>query len=135
MSTRAKTLRAPEISLHFDFPCIECSSNVPHSQRKHGLVSRIDTFTCSLALNRMFSCPLDCLSLLSLLHSSVIQPHLVLIQPKSDQIEQILPHQEYISIFFWDLPALRSSLTYGHAPVCFRRGSVSAVNAHLLRVS
>ena len=111
MSARAKTLRAPEISLHFHYPPIECSNNLPHFQPKHSLVSFTDTFPCSLALNGMFSCALHCLSLLILLHSSVIQPHLVPIQPKSDQIEQILPHQVYISIFFWDLPALRSSLT------------------------
>ena len=95
MLARAKTLRAPEISLHFDFPPIESYSNLPHSQPKHGLVSLTDTFTCSLALNRMFSCPMDCSSLLILLHSSFVHPHFVPIQPKSDQMEQILPHQEY----------------------------------------
>ena len=110
MPAGAKTLRAPEISLHFGFPPIESSNNLPHSQPKHGLVSLTDMFTCSLALNRMFSCPLNCSSLLILLISRVIHPHLVPIQPKSDQIEQILPHLEHISFFFWDLPALRSSL-------------------------
>ena len=111
MPAKAKTLRAPEISLHFDYPPIESSNNLPHSQPEHGLVSLTDIFTCSLPLNRMFSCPLDCSSLLILLHSRFIHPHLVPIQHKSGQIEQILPHQEHISIFFWDLPALPSSLT------------------------
>ena len=111
MPARAKTLRAPDISQHFDYPPIESSNNLPHSQPKHGLVSLTDTFTWSPALNRTFSCPLDFSSLLILLHSRFIHPDLVPNQPKSDQIEQILPHREYISIFFLDLPALRSSLT------------------------
>ena len=72
MPGRAKTLRAPEISLHFDDPPTESSYNLPHSQEKHGLASLADRFTCFPALNRMFSCPLDCLSLLILLHSTSI---------------------------------------------------------------
>ena len=56
MPARAKLLRAPEIRLHFDDPLIESSNNLPHSQPKHGLVALTDTFTCSLALNRMYVC-------------------------------------------------------------------------------
>ena len=111
MPARAKPLRAPEITLHSDGPSIESSNKLPHTQLKHGLVSLTDTFTCSLALYHMFSCPLDCSSLLILLHSRFIHTNLVLNHTKSDQIQQILPHREYISFFFWDLPALRSSLT------------------------
>ena len=111
MPARAKLLRALEISLPFHGPPIESFNNLPHSQPKHGLVSLTDTFTCSLALNHIFCCPLYCLSLLILLQSRFIHPNLVPIQPKSDQIQQILPHREYISIFSWDLPALRSSST------------------------
>ena len=111
MPARAKKLRAPEISLHFDYPPIESSNNLPHSQPKHGLVSLTDMFTCSLALNRMFSCPSDCSSLLILRHSRFIHPHLVPIQRKSGQIERTLPHQEHIMISFWDLAALYCSLT------------------------
>ena len=83
MPGTAKPLRAPEISLHFDAPPIESSSNLPHSQPKHGLVSLTDTLTCSLALNSTFSCPLDCSSLLILLHSRLIHPNLVPIEPES----------------------------------------------------
>ena len=111
MSARAKTLRAPEIPLHFDYLPIESSNSLPHSQPKHGLVSLTNMLMCSLALNRVFSCPLDCWSLLILLHCRFIHPHLVPLQHKSGQIEQMLPHQEHISICFWDLPALHSSLT------------------------
>ena len=55
--------------------------------------------------------PAYCSSLLILSHFRFIHPDSVPIQPKSGQIKQILPHRGYISIFFWDLPALRSSLT------------------------
>ena len=101
MPARAKTLRAPEISLHFDYPPVASSDSLPHSQPKHVLVSLTDMFTCSLALNRMFSCPLDCSSLLILLHSRFIDPHLVPIQHKSGQVT--LPHQQHISIFLLGL--------------------------------
>ena len=94
MPARAKTLGAPEISLHFEDPPIESAKNLAHSQPEHGLVSLTDTFSCFLALNRMFSCPLDCSSLLILLHSRFIHPNLVPIQPKSDQMEHILPRRE-----------------------------------------
>ena len=77
----------------------------------HGLVSILDTFTCFLALDLMFYCKEDCLSLLILSHFRLIHPDSVPIQPKSGQIKQIPPHRGYISMFFWDLPALRSSLT------------------------
>ena len=53
MAARAKPLRAPEISLHFDDPPTESSNILPHSQPKHGFVSLTDTFLCSLALNRI----------------------------------------------------------------------------------
>ena len=36
-----------------------------------------DMFMCSLALNHMFSCPLNCSSLLILPHSRLIHPYLV----------------------------------------------------------
>ena len=90
MAVRAKPLRALEISLHFDDTSVESPNNIPHSQPKHGLVSLADTFRSSLALNRMFSCALDCSSVLILLPSRFIHPNLVPIQPKSDQIEQIV---------------------------------------------
>ena len=77
----------------------------------HGLVLILDTFTCFLALDLMFYCTEDCLSLLILSHFRFIQPDSVPIQPKSGQIKRISPHRGYISMFFWDLPALRSSLT------------------------
>ena len=81
MPARAKLLKAPEISIRFDDPPTESSNNLPHSQQKHGLVSLTDTFTCFLALDRMFPCPLDCSSVLILLHSRFIHPNLVPIQP------------------------------------------------------
>ena len=77
----------------------------------HGLVSILDMFTCFLALDLMFYYTEDCLSLLILPHFRFIHPDSVPIQSKSGQIKQISPHQGYISMFFWDLPALRSSLT------------------------
>ena len=77
----------------------------------HGLVSILDTFTCFLARDLMFYCTEDCSSLLILSHFRFIHPDSVPIQSKSGQIKQISPHQGYISILFWDLPALRSSLT------------------------
>ena len=77
----------------------------------HGLGSILDTFTCFLAPNLMFYSKEDCLSLLILSHFRFIHPDSVPIQPKSGQIKQISLHRGYISIFFWDLPALRSSLT------------------------
>ena len=77
----------------------------------HGLVLILDTFTCFLALDLMFYCTEDCSSLLILSHFRFIQPDSVPIQPKSGQIKQISPHRGYISMFFWDLPALHSSLT------------------------
>ena len=118
--SRAKTLRAPEISLHFDSPPIASSNNLHHSQPKHGLVSLTDMFTCSLALNRMFSCPLDCSSLLILLHSRFIHPHLVPIQHKSGQIEHILPHQELI--FFLGLTRTTFFVDVGRHPSVFLEG-------------
>ena len=102
MPARAKKLRAPQISIHFDHPSIESSYDLPHSQTKHVLVSIKDRFTCALALNRMFSCQLDCSSPLILLHSRFIHPNSVPYQYKSGQIEQILPHQEHIPFFFWN---------------------------------
>ena len=60
-------------------------------------------FTVSLALNRTFPCPLDCLSLLIFIHSTFFHPNLVPIQPKSNQIVQIWPHRQYISFFFLGL--------------------------------
>ena len=77
----------------------------------HGLVSILDTFTCFLAPNLMFYCMEDCSSLLILSHFRLIHPDSMPIYPKSGQIKQISPHQGYIPMFFWDLPALRSSLT------------------------
>ena len=77
----------------------------------HGLVSILDMFTCFLALDLMFYCTEDCLSLFILSHFRFIHPDSVPIQPKSGQIKQISPNRGYISFFFWDLPALRSSLT------------------------
>ena len=77
----------------------------------HGLVSILDTFTCFLAPNLMFYSTEDCSSLLILSHFRFIQPDSVPIQSKLGQIKQISPRRGYISIFFWDLPALRSSLT------------------------
>ena len=69
-------------SLHFDDPRIESSNNLPHCQSKHVLVSSRDTFTCFLALDRMFSCPLHCSSFRILHHSSFIYPNLLTHQPK-----------------------------------------------------
>ena len=135
LPTRAKLLSAPEISLHFDDPPTESFNNLPHSQPRHGLVSLVDVFTCFLAINRMFSCPLDCLSLLIRLHSRFIHSNLVPIWLKSDQIEQISSHWDVISNFVRDLPAPRSSLTWGHSLMCFWRGSVSAANPLLLKPS
>ena len=66
---------------------------------------------CLLAPDLMFYCTEDCSSLLILSHFRFIQPDSVPIQPNSGQIKQISPHRGYISMFFWDLPALRSSLT------------------------
>ena len=88
ISSRASTVEASFnfFSLRLDDCPIESSNNLPHYQPKHGLVSLTDTFTCSLALNRMLSCPLDCSSLLILLHSRFINPNLVRNQPKWDQI-------------------------------------------------
>ena len=122
MRARAKMLTAPEISLHFEDLPIESSNNLHHCQPKHGLISFTDMFTCSLALDRMFPCPLDCSSLLVLLHSRFIHPNLLPIQPKSNQIEQIGLTESTFLFLFWDLPALRSSLTYGQTPVCFWMG-------------
>ena len=128
MPARAKLLRASDSSLHFGDSPIQSSNNLPHSQPKHGLLSLTDTFTCSVALNGMFSCPLHCLSLLVLLHSRFIHPNLVHFQPKSDQIEQIVPHGEYSPIFFPELTRTTFSVTWGHTPVSFWSGSVSAAN-------
>ena len=122
MPARAKTLRAPEILLHFDYPPIESSNNLPQSQPKHGLVSLTDTFTCSLAVNRMVSCPLDCLSLIILLNSKFIHPDLVTVQPISDQIEQILPLQEYIFHFFLGYTRTTFFVVVGTHPSVFFEG-------------
>ena len=135
MPLRANPLRAPESSHHFEDSPIESSNNLPYSQPKHGLGSLTDTFTCSLAVNGLFSCLANCSSLLILLHSRFIHPNFLPIQPKSDQIEQILPHPEYISI-------VSGTIRYyilrwrTYTPKCvFRRGSVSAANTHLLSIS
>ena len=108
MPATAKLCR--DVTPFLDSPT-QSTNNLPHSQPGHDLVSILDTFTCLLALNLMFYCTEDCSSLLILSHFRFIHPDSVSFQPKSGQIKQISPHRGYISIFFWDLPALRSSLT------------------------
>ena len=110
MPATAKLCQSAEMSLQFLIPH-SIHHNLPHSQPMHGLVSILDTFTCFLAHDLMFYCTEDCSSLLILSHFRFIQPESVPIQPNSGQIKQISPHRGYISMFFWDLPALRSSLT------------------------
>ena len=92
MRARAKTLRAPDISLHFGDITSKRSNNLPRSQPKHGLLLLRDTFTCFLALNGMFFGLLDCLLLLPLPHSRFILRNLVPIQPKTDQTEYMYSH-------------------------------------------
>ena len=110
MPATAKLCQSAEMSLHFLIPPLNPPIICLISQPMHGLVSILDTFTCFLALNLIFYCTEDCSSLLILSHFRFIHPDSVPIQPKSGQIKQISPNRGYISIFFWDLPALRSSL-------------------------
>ena len=111
MPATAKLCQSAEMSLQFLITPTQSTNNLPHSQPMHGLVSILDTFTCFLTRDLMFYCTEDCSSLLILSHFRFIQPDSVPIQPNSGQIKQISPHRGYISMFFWDLPALRSSLT------------------------
>ena len=111
MPATAKMCQSAEMSLHFLIPPLnppiiylilnQCMVWYRFSIRLHAF----------LALNLMFYCTEDCSSLLILSHFRFIHPDSVPIQPKTGQIKQISPHRGYISIFFWDLPALRSSLT------------------------
>ena len=111
MPATAKLCQSAEMSLHFLI--LPLNPPIIYLILNQGMVwyrfsIRLHAF---LALNLMFYCPEDCSSLLILSHFRFIHPDSVPIQPKSGQIKQISPHRGYISIFFWDLPALRSSLT------------------------
>ena len=88
----------------------------------HGLVSILDTFTCFLALDLMFYCTEDCLSVLILSHFRFIHPDSVPIQPKSGQIKQIFPPSRLHFYFFLGLTRTTFFVDVATHPSVFLEG-------------